>query len=649
MNKNKITLAALFAGSIFALTACGNTDTPTEPTPEPPIATGDEAPATPLEGSVVHDIHPGLVALDQLSAIYPSYFTNNNPILQPGDPGNIIRAMVASTGTFPGTFEITHQSEAFDNSISSLQNVPLVFVDETFMFTDSGPATLTFDNANYAIQIDLNHDIYWHDGLPVTLDDLVFAYELIAHPEHNGQRFVSAHFIPYVVGVDEFREGTADYISGLVLSNNNRTLRIYYTQPLPPAAQYIGGIWLNITPRHWLTPALEEVGMNELINHPRVRHEALGNGPWIIDTVVPGESVLFRANDNYWRGRPNIDYLLWEIVPNELALASLREGLYDLTIHFLPNHFYEEHQLTNPNNYRFVSVPAAGFGFMYFRTGTMEADAEGIIATPRPDGHHPIQNVAVRRALAHSMDMALKAATIQNGLSVPAGSILSPFNARSFINPNVTGFFFDLDLANQILDDAGFTERGSDGFRLNLDGTPMHFNAAFNDNEFNRLATPTFLQNWQSIGLDVRLYTNDLIEWNTFLDNVLLSDNWSDTVHILLANWNASGNPSPTTLWHYRNNFNLSRHNTPEFRSILDDIVSPQAFDSAFLANSYDRWQTYMYENAVAAPLFWSIQLFAVNNRVSGFDITRRDGYMSLAENSHLWGLTAPQAYVYTN
>ncbi|MCL1995803.1 MAG: ABC transporter substrate-binding protein [Defluviitaleaceae bacterium] len=651
MKKHRfLTILAMLAVSIFIAACAAPAVDEVAVDPVDPVVgggNGDDNGVGPDE-TVVHSIHPALVVLDQISLRYPQAVNNPGPILQPGDTGNIIRAAQPTTTTFPGIFERTMQSEAQDGTILDLNTSAIVSLTPEFTWGTQGIALISFAPDYTWVQLDMQYDVYWHDGTPFTLDDLVFAYEIITHPDYTGIRFVPAHFFPIIVGVDEWRDGTADHISGLVLSNNNRTLRIYYTEPLPPGAQFGGSIWLQPTPRHWLEPVIEELGVANLADHARARHEAVGFGPWIIDTVVPGESVLFRANDNYHRGRPLADYLLFEGVHFDLVLSAMREGLFDVTIGFVPAANYEEHVLFNANNYTMASWVGPGQGFMYFRTGTMVPDEYGSLATPRDD-NHPIQNLAIRRALSHAMDQELKAITIQNGLSTPAGNILNPFNARQHIDPNVLGFFFDLDLANSILDEAGFTERGPDGYRLNLDGSPMYFNFAANDNSFNQQAVPTYLQNWSNIGLDVRLYTGDLIEWNTFLDNVLLSDNWSETVHIFISNWSLGFNPAPHGLWGSRVPFNLSRHTSPTFDAILDDIASQDAWNPEFLSDAYYRWQVYMYENAVAAPMFWGVQIFAVNHRLQGYDLTRVEGRINIPEQTIFWGLTAPVAYVNTN
>jgi len=611
--------------------------------------------------------HPALDELDRLRQQFPQTNVNNNPILQRGDAGNVLRMVIGADGTFPGLFNGALSSEAFDSQIMAFQSSPIIATDHMLMLTNEpgGISTFNFGFHEFVnedgetvqasvFEINMRPGVYplWHDGTPLTLDDVVFAYELKSRPEIAGQpgvgvRFAVTHFSPWILGIEEWRQDEADHISGLVLSNNNRTLRIYYDRLLPPAAQYAGGIWFTPTPRHHIMPAVEEVGWINIPQHAVARHEALGWGPFIIESIVPGESVLFRANDDYWRGAPLLDGVLWEIVPPATAMAAMRAGEYDFTVNGLTGAQFEEHLLFNPNNMTVLGGIAASNSFLYFRTGTF--NFEESFSVPRPDGWHPIQDVNIRRALSHAMNTPLFGETIQNGLSLPAGTIIHPHNARDFIYGGIGGFFFDLAHAAQILDDAGYTQFGDDGYRLDLNGNPMYFVFAANQNTFNEEAIPTMLQDWRGIGLDVRLYTGDLIEWTSFLDNLLMSDNWSDDVHMFISGWSLGANPAPHSLWGADAAFNMSRHRSDEMIAILDRIGSQEAFDPDFLAAAYVDWQIYMYENAVAAQLFWAVATTLVNNRTVGITLERRPGEVFTGEGSHLWALTAPSGIANTN
>lgn len=590
-----------------------------------------------------------LIASDE----FPAYTTNNAPILPRGTgTDNVLRFANTTDNTFPGLFLATHNDDASDAFIRDLTQSPLISWNELNQFTNNGIVTFEYDREANVIILEMQHDVHWHDGVPLTLDDLVFAYEVIAHPDYTGVRFNDDSFIPNIVGVDAYRAGTADHISGMVLSNNNRTLRIYYVEPLPPAALFAGGFWPHPIARHHIEPVIAEVGHEFIEGHIRARDQVLGFGPFMIDTVVPGESVFLIPNDNYFRGAPLVDGILYENIGFPLVPAAMRAGDFDVAHYQTAN--LAEFNLMNPDNYQLIGWAGASTTFLNFRVGRRGTDANGDpIAVPRADGH-PISNLAIRRALAHAVDRQTVADVVGYGLWTPATSILHPFNAGSFITPGLQGFVFDLELSNQILDEAGFTERDADGYRLNLDGTPMSFVYGQHSNPTHNVLVPLNIQNWSQIGLRVEMYQGDFMDWNLFTDIVVHGEDYGP-IHIFAMGWALGANPNPAGLWAANALFNVPRHTSPAFEQILSDIASQEAWDPDFLADAYRRWEQAFYDEVPAMPFTWNLDIVAVNNRVANLSRVRVDnGYNvpgNMTANSgfagwHLMGLTAPQPYV---
>ncbi|MDR0273048.1 MAG: ABC transporter substrate-binding protein [Clostridiales bacterium] len=587
-------------------------------------------------------IHPALAAVLE---DFPAYTTNDSPLLPRGSSGteNILRVGVGTSSTFPGLFLKTHSEDSFDSSFGGLANDSIVSFDAGNIITNNGIATFRYDREENVVVLEMQEEVFWHDGTPLTLDDLVFAYEVVAHPEYTGVRFDAANFIPNVKGIAEYRAGETDSISGMVLSNENRMLHIYYENPLPPSALFIGGIWLDPIPRHWISFAIEQYGHANLHRHPRARSQLLGFGAFIIETVVPGESVYFIANDNYWQGAPLVDGILVELLSFDMIPAAMRAGDYDIAAYQAAN--LAEHNLMNPTNYQLYGWPSASTTFLNFRLGGMGEN--GVYLR---DDEHPITNVAIRRALAHAVDRQIVADVIGQGLHVLATSVLHPFNAGNFIDFSRQGFYFDLQLANQILDDAGFTERDEEGFRLDLNGEPMTFIYGQHSNPTHDVLVRVNIQNWGEIGLRVDMYEGDFIDWNLFSDIVTGTD--IGPIDIFAMGWSLGANPAPHVLWSRTAAYNMPRYTSPAFESILNDIDSENAWDPAFLADAYTRWERAFFEEVPAIPFTWNLDLVAVNNRVANYSRVRIDSGLNQPGNmsqstwgSHLIGLTAPAPY----
>jgi peptide/nickel transport system substrate-binding protein len=660
MKKKAYSVLALLMALLLVVAACGTdatVDTPEGPgTTSPPAPPpGGAAPRPQGPGGELVEVesggspmHPALVAA---LADYPAFTTNTNAVLPRGTGGdNVLRVAIPSNSVILGLFLRTHAQEAFDSAIAALTESVFVSIDAGNVLTSNGIVSFEYDRGRNVVILNMQENVFWHDGVPLTLDDLVFAYEVIAHPDYTSVRYDASSFIPNVQGIEEYRSGESDSISGLRLSNNNRTLHIHYVDPLPPSALFAGGVWLNPSPRHWLTPAIAEVGHEGLEGHIRARDQILGYGAFKIETVIPGESVYLVPNDNYWRGAPLVDGILIQIIPLDMANAAMSAGEYDIAAFGTDQ--LAEYNLTQPDNFQLLGWPSNSGGYFNFRMGHFVTDADGERAMQLREDDHPIMNIAIRQAIAHSLDRQLIADTVGFGLGVPAPSVLHPFNAGPYINLDLGGYVYDLDLASRILDEAGFTARDAEGMRLDLNGERMTIIYGAHNNATNQVLVPVTIQNLRSIGLRAELYGGDFVEWGMFLDIVAYSDEIGP-IDIFMMGWSFGMNPAPHGLWSETAIFNMPRYTSPTFKRILDDIISDDAWDPEFLADAYRRWEDAFHAELPAVPWLWSLNLLAANNRVTGVNRVRMDNGLNEPGNwtvntygTHLIGLTARAPYV---
>jgi len=679
MKTKKILALLLAAIMIFTVVvACADTDPVTpEQTPEPEATPEPEPTPTPeaLVPVVPQDeedddedengeagagamIHPALLGL--LEEFPHSTLTADDvAILNRGDEGNILRVACVGSSTFIGLLLATHVSESFDQSLRGIQDGELVAIGPDNRITNNGVATYEIDRAANTITMNMQQDPIWHDGTPLTLDDLVFAFELIGHPDYTGTRFGSSR-VGDIVGIEEFQSGEADYIAGLQLSNNNRTLVIQFKEdaPITPDMQFAGGVWTDPVARHWITPVLEDpdYGHAGLEDHIRARDEVLGWGPFQIESVVVGESYFFTAFDDFWAGAPKVDGVLVEMVHPELIMEALRAGQHDIA-QFTPGDVAMYRQIP-PTNFQLLGWPAQSYNVFNFRMGDqLVDDDENTYFSPLPDDH-PIMNPAIRRAIAYATDRETHVEVFLNGLGIPAPMILHPFNSSLYIDMTFEGFSFDLDKANQILDEAGFTERDEEGFRLDLNGEPMTLVYGAHDNAANQVWVPMNLQNWR-YGLDLRieLYGGDFMDWGLFLDYTAFGTA-PHPIDIFIMGWSSGMSPDPTSLWgspEQAGNFNMPRYESPTFTAIFNDILSERAWDDEeFLMDAYRRWAQAFYDEMPGFMYQWSIDLIAANNRVVNISRLREDSgnpeaLGNWAQNTWANGLialTAPAPYV---
>jgi len=637
--------------------ACGRSEEETViASPPPADATPTPAPVETPPPVVADDVDvdfdvagavDALADLRALEARFPRIYNNPNPII----PGGDFHFGLVQTATITGLFHPHLSASATDSTIAGLVVYNIIAADDSGMMQlgpdgHNAPAYLEIDLDNLTATITMRPGVYlyWHDGVPVTLDDLVWAYEFISHPDYTGVRYGRSNGTELVVGVEEFRSGDSDYISGLVLSEDMRQLTIHYTE-MPPGLLF-EMLLVPIARHHF-----EGIAIADTAGHMNARDNLLGFGPFYIQTVVPGESVVLAANENYWRGRPNLDRVVFSRVDPEFAAEGTRIGQFDrIGFRLLdwPYHY-------DMNNVQFLGRMAGSLGpFIYFTLGEMRADPDtgDRYIVPRDDGH-PITDPVIRRAMAYAVDRLTIDIEFNNGFGRPATSVLSPFNAEAWIDPHEPGLsIFDLDRANQLLDEAGYV-MGDHGFRLDLDGNPFYINYGLPHSATNEVIFPMHQQNFAAIGLDVRLFGDSWYDpnWRSIYARSVVGIDpdpryKNSDLHMFQGSWSLGFNPSPLALWGNDQAFNFARFSTPEWQQVLDDINSTAAWDPEFLGDRMKQHAEIFNRYVPAITASWAVDLVLVNDRVANY--TRQRGrHMPDSFRWDLIGLTADAPYAH--
>ena len=160
-----------------------------------------------------------------------------------------------------------------------------------------------------------------------------------------------------------------------------------------------------------------------------------GFGPYYVDTWQPGQQVIFKAHEGYWRGAPTIKTVIVREVPNSAnRLALIQTGAVDIAQWLLPNELAQLKQ--NP------AVLLNGFRSNFQVIYSVNTKKQ------------PFDNPKVREALkwAFPYDAVLK--TVFMNTAEPCKSIVPsifPDNNESYYT-----YTTDLDKAKKLLAEAGF-------------------------------------------------------------------------------------------------------------------------------------------------------------------------------------------------
>lgn len=544
---------------------------------------------------------------------FPAEVVNNNQSIE----GGTLKMALVTSSAFAGVLNPCFYEDSYDNQILSWFDEPIISYDENFVADQDGAATYEYDVDAKTITLHMREGVKWHDGEPVTLDDLVFAYEVLCHKDYEGVRFGESE--QNIVGVDEYKNGTADTISGLELSEDEMTLTIHFKDFYPSIL--VGGFWTHPIPRHYW----KGIGIKDMAAHEKTRSKPIGFGPFKIKNIVPGESAELERFDDYWMGKPKLDGVIVTVINPDLVPGAMKEGKFDVA-EFSAQQYPD---YMEPTNYQYIGEIQTVFGYTGFKLGKWDQSKNENIFNPDAK----MNNVKLRQAIGYAIDNATMGESFYNGLRFLATTVITPRHG-SYQNKELTGYTYDPEKAKQLLDEAGYKDINGDGFREDPQGNPFTITWASMDGENADTIAQYKIQCWADVGLKVELYNGRLTEFNAFYDAIEADD---PAIDMYDAAWQTGYDPNPASLWGHYSPANYTRYTSESFDAITNDISSDKAWDSEFLAQRYKDWQVAFFEEAPAIPTLWRIRLFAVNNRVKNYTTV----YSDIVQTQHLIELTA--------
>jgi peptide/nickel transport system substrate-binding protein len=288
------------------------------------------------------------------------------------------------------------------------------------------------------LEVILRQDVLFHDGTPMTADDVVFTFERIIN--ENQIEYPEPHTSPRkgLIAPLESIEKTGDY-----------SVVMNFSGPWPPAMQML--VHQQIVPKHYL----EEVGTEGFIEHP------IGTGPFKFVSAEGMDQIVMERFDDYYGGAPDlapvgpacVKTVVFRVVPEASSrVAALLAREVDI-IQSAPAEMIDT--LAQTPGIQVLTAPSTQPKWM-----------EMNVSMP------PFDDVLVRQAMNYAVDKQLIIDAIYNGRAVPLPGPLSPYN--NFANEDLEPYPYDPDQALALLEEAGWTDSDGDG-TLDKGGQPLAF------------------------------------------------------------------------------------------------------------------------------------------------------------------------------
>lgn len=350
----------------------------------------------------------------------------------------------------PGNAILATSYTIFELVYDSMYDLNL---DGSFSLSLAESANVSEDGTVWTFKI--RDGIKWHDGQPLTAEDIAWTYNLYKDtPEY-----------PYLNGY------YTTYFDTITTTENNEVV-LTLTEAIPNIESQL--VFLYVLPKHiW-----EGVDKLEYENT-----EMLGSGPFKMAEYVQNEFVRLAANKEYAGTPPKVDEVIFQSFENQDALVqAIKSGQVDM-ITEMPSTAAQS--LKEEENIELVTGAPFSPGVTDIIFNQMDPENcptdEGGICS----GHPALRDRNVRLAMSHATNKQQLIDVILLGLGTP-GLTLIPDGLGAWYNSSITDYNFDVEKANQILDDAGYADTDGDGIREMPDGS----------------STLTFRLNWPSDSID---------------------------------------------------------------------------------------------------------------------------------------------------
>ncbi len=343
---------------------------------------------------------------------------------------------------------------------SAVDGTPVPNLADYWEVADDG-VTYTFHIAENAT---------WHDGNPVTADDVIFSFDSMLD-----ENTLSVRRSGVVLALESYSKV------------DDKTVQLVSKGPLATFVADTAGT-VGIIPKHiW-----EDVPVADWGSDPGATGQdasrVIGSGPFKFVEWVLGDHATIARNDEYWDSEhtPVIDEFIWRVVADPAsATATLQTGESDI----IEVDFNVANELRDQNP-ELVIEAYDTLSFNYFYTNQDESRGA------------PFTDVKVRQALMYALDRDLIADTVYEGFAIRAVGT-QPVLSIAFDPERInTDYVFDPDMAASLLDEAGWTV-GDDGIR-EKDGERLSFETLYSEGAATyEQQIPYMQQAWREVGIEM--------------------------------------------------------------------------------------------------------------------------------------------------
>ncbi len=497
-----------------------------------------------------------------------------------GDPTPGGTAVVGHLTDFQAFNPVTNTGILTDEVIKQMLFTPLVRYDGEL---DVEPYLAeSWELSDSSVTFRLRGDVAWHDGRPVTAEDVKFTFDLAKNPE-TASLLASA----YMDLVD----------SATVI--DPRTIRFDFTAP---HAQALEDFWWAPLPEH----LLRDVAPAQL-SQAAFNQDPVGSGPFRFVSWERGQQLVLERNPDFPEalgGSPYVERVVFRLIPEPTTmLTELLSGSIDVAgWTLLPD---QARQIGGQDGVELNDFPSREFTYVGW------------------NNERPLfEDATVRRALAMAVNRPQIIQGLLHGLASPAVGMIPPWSP---LYGEVAPLPHDPEAARQLLAQAGWRDTDGDGI-LDRGGQPLRFDLLVNAaNRMHQDIATVMQQQLREVGVDVRIRQVEF--------GALLQQHRARDYDAVISNWTLDTfKVDPTPLFSCAQARTAQSANRAGFCDpAIDELIARglQATDAGDARRIWTEFTRQLQQLQPVTFLFWAEDLAGVGPRLQDVEMDVRSKLVS--------------------
>jgi ABC-type transport system substrate-binding protein len=222
-------------------------------------------------------------------------FRSLNAVMVPGDGGVYTEGLMGQLTTMNPLLA----RSSVDRDVTRLLFSGLTKYNASTGKIEPDLAEYTVSGDRKVYTFTLKKDLFWHDGEPLTVDDVMYTYKVVLQNQSFPNKFLQ----------DAFKDIDIQRISDHEVS----------FKLSKPYSFFLSNVTLGILPKHILNLVpIESLSSHDFNLHP------IGSGPFMFSSYDPGmreSRIVLKRFDKYYGGAAHIDSVVFRVFPAEHDLS----------------------------------------------------------------------------------------------------------------------------------------------------------------------------------------------------------------------------------------------------------------------------------------------------------------------------------------